>query len=329
MHCRLLIPKLSGGDELPASLAERRFPSLELLFARGRRSRLDIESREQWLLESFGVARQTDWPSAPYALLGEGRAPGDDYWMHADPAHFSADRDSVLVAEGALLDITNDEAQQIAALVNGHFGDALQLHVAQPGRWYARVASPPPGSTVPLRQATGSAVSTAVGSIQWHALMNEIQMLLHEHPINEARESRGAAVINGVWLWGGGRLAPARQERLRGVLSRHPLAVGLAQCAGVPASPLPADAGAWLARAPEDGVYLGLVEDSGQDPLALLQSLEDRWARPLVEALRRGRIGMATLHFEGRESLFSVEATAGDLRRLWRLRRNIAHYLSP
>jgi hypothetical protein len=34
------------------------------------------------------------------------------------------------------------------------------------------------------------------------SLMNELQMVLHEHPINERRQRRGQPPINSLWLWG-------------------------------------------------------------------------------------------------------------------------------
>jgi hypothetical protein len=36
--------------------------------------------------------------------------------------------------------------------------------------------------------------------------VNEIQMLLHEHPVNAARLERRQPAINSVWLWGIGSL---------------------------------------------------------------------------------------------------------------------------
>ena len=54
----------------------------------------------------------------------------------------------------------------------------------------------------------------------WKRWQNEIGMLLHEHPVNVEREANGNVPVNGVWFWGGGRLAdvsrvPARRERSR------------------------------------------------------------------------------------------------------------------
>jgi len=36
------------------------------------------------------------------------------------------------------------------------------------------------------------------------SLMNEIQMLLHEHPVNQGRERARLLPVNGWWLWGFG-----------------------------------------------------------------------------------------------------------------------------
>jgi hypothetical protein len=41
-------------------------------------------------------------------------------------------------------------------------------------------------------------------------LMNELQMVLHEHPVNERRAAQGQRTINAVWLWGFG--APNEAE---------------------------------------------------------------------------------------------------------------------
>ncbi|MCS6995418.1 MAG: hypothetical protein NZ533_00410 [Casimicrobiaceae bacterium] len=45
--------------------------------------------------------------------------------------------------------------------------------------------------------------------------MNELQMLLHEHPINRARSADGLAPVNGVWLWGFDGLPAEPSEALR------------------------------------------------------------------------------------------------------------------
>jgi hypothetical protein len=39
--------------------------------------------------------------------------------------------------------------------------------------------------------------------------INELQMLLHSHTVNLARDDEARPVVNGLWLWGGGTLTSA------------------------------------------------------------------------------------------------------------------------
>jgi hypothetical protein len=41
---------------------------------------------------------------------------------------------------------------------------------------------------------------------RWRALINEAQVVLHNHPVNAARVARGLPPVNSVWLWGAGAL---------------------------------------------------------------------------------------------------------------------------
>jgi hypothetical protein len=41
-------------------------------------------------------------------------------------------------------------------------------------------------------------------NIKWHQLINEVQMFLHQHTINQKRECDGLLPINSIWCWGGG-----------------------------------------------------------------------------------------------------------------------------
>ena len=57
-------------------------------------------------------------------------------------------------------------------------------------------------------------------------LLNEVQMLLHEHPLNQAREERRQRPLNAVWISGCGRdrgTAPPADlvvdDRLRGPMT--------------------------------------------------------------------------------------------------------------
>jgi hypothetical protein len=144
----------------------------------------------------------------------------------------------------------------------------------------------------------------------WTALLTEIQMALHEHPVNEARE----LAVNSVWLWGAGVLPESAAGPWRSVSADDPLARGLARVAGMAARAAARSAEDWLADLPEDGRHLAVLEGAAAE-------LEAAWFAPLLTALRSGRLGMVTLHVPG--AGLAVETTRSDLRRFWRRPRAV------
>jgi hypothetical protein len=316
MHCHLFAPGFFGAG---AAIPDR-LPAAETLIAKGRRRSVAFESREAWLCERFGVTRQRDWPVAPYGLLGDGGAPGDHYWLRADPVHLIVDRDRLVLAGAARL--SREDAESMVASLNAHFAGEIALYPMRPDRWYARLAAAPDLATVPPSRARGASVEpnmpTGADAKRFRALVNEAQMLLHAHAVNAAREARGEATVNSLWLWGGGVLASRERPGLRQVLADDPLARGLAMAAGIPAAPLPGDAAHWLAHAPEDGIVLAVLDhESAAD-------LERDWLAPLLAALRSSRIGMVTLHLAGADAVLEAETVRTDLRHFWRRRRRVA-----
>ena len=49
-------------------------------------------------------------------------------------------------------------------------------------------------------------------NLSWYQLINEFQMFMHQHPVNEQRRQRGKLLVNSLWAWGAGaRPTPALQ----------------------------------------------------------------------------------------------------------------------
>jgi hypothetical protein len=154
------------------------------------------------------------------------------------------------------------------------------------------------------------------------ALLTGMQLALHGHALNQAREARGQPTINSVWLWGAGRLPGSAHAPWQSVCSDDPLAAGLARLGGARHGPLPSAATQWLGRAPRDGRHL-CVFDRGACAEGL-GSLERDWFAPLLQALRAGRIGMITLRVP--DAGLAWETTRADLRCFWRRPRPLAAY---
>lgn len=331
MHCELVVPGLfAPGMDAP-------LPALELLLARGRAVHGAPESPERWLGRAFGLG-EAPLPAGALTRFALGCDPDAAFWLRADPVHLRLLRDRITLVPSAGFALSPEEAGALAQTLQRHFAKEFALEALQPERWCLRPRAPAAIDARSPIALAGEDVNANLprgpDAARWNALMNEAQMVLHSHPVNEAREERGAPAVNSVWLWGGGVLPASVSAPWHSVSAEDPVALGLARLAGARQRTLPEDAAGWLERAPEEGRHL-LVLDALRPARALgdtealavrLRSLEERWFGPLLAALRSGRIGMVTLHVP--ESGHSSETIRGDLRRFWRRPRSLASYAS-
>lgn len=121
-------------------------------------------------------------------------------------------------------------------------------------------------------------------------LMTEAQMLLHEHPVNEARVHRGVPGFNALWFWGATPLELVSQVAEQRVLSNEAYVQGLCEHLHVPCWPLPPDAHALLSIDAQQ-MLVALSDDA-------FASLEANWLQPLQAALQRGEIEKLDLHLD-------------------------------
>src|SRR5690606_22272390 len=62
---------------------------------------------------------------------------------------------------------------------------------------------------------------------QLRRLVTEAQMLLHDLPMNDAREANGKLPVTGVWPWGNGRMPVIAASRYTHVVSDDPIVRGI------------------------------------------------------------------------------------------------------
>ena len=342
MHCELTVPALlPKGEEAAAALEGLRLPALELLLARSRRRTDDAQSLEQWLAESFGGDSEDEIPAGALTLAASGASAGEAIWLRADPVHLKLNRDQLLLMPATGFGLAPAEAASLAETLNKHFTGELHFDPLHPERWCVRADTVPAQelrTETPLEVAgldINRHLPAGPDSKRWHGLLNEIQMLLHEHPVNEAREARGVPAVNSLWLWGAGRLPAEAAAPWQSLSADEPLAQGYAQVAGLRHRPLPKTAGEWLDRLQEEGRHLAVL-DALRLPCALgdfeawrerLAELEERWFGPLVAGLKAGQIGMTTLLVPDAADLRTFESSRNDLRHFWRRPKSVANYL--
>ncbi len=164
---------------------------------------------------------------------------GDALWLAADPAWVRADINGIRLMACGHLQLDMAQAQAFAAPLLPLFAEAgMQLRVSSPDHWHVRVPADTglPAFSAP-EQGMGEDLSQHLPQgpegKSWRLLLNDVQVALHQNPLNAARHAHRLAPVNTLWLWGGGRLPGAVNTGLRGVISDDILLRAVAQRAGL------------------------------------------------------------------------------------------------
>lgn len=309
-----------------------RLPALETLLARAEVAPAHEASLEAWLCGAFGV---DDGALAPVTLLADGGQPGKAYWMRADPVHLML-RGSEIVLR-SIAPLTAEEAAQFCETLNRHFAEEeLHFIAPHPERWYLRMERPPGVETHPLAHVAGRDIRGYLphgpGALKWHKVLNEIQMLLHGHPVNTAREARGEWSVNSIWPWGGGYVPAQWRRPFSRIYTDNTLAAAFAAAAGIGRAALPGAGDAIALAEGQDTLVvwggLGYALEHGDigDWRDSLQAFEQACIRPALQALRDRKIERLSLDVFREQSASRYTLTPQMARRFWRLRRRLSHY---
>lgn len=230
---------------------------------------------------------------------------GKPLWL-ATPVHFVAGLDTVRLHPAGLLELDRETQQQLAADFARVFaGSGFTLHATgrrdmllaggeptapggarngDPARWLGadpRAGFPAGAKGAPLRR-----------------LGAEIEMWLHEHPVNRARAARGELAASALWLWGGGASAvmcALRRAPAAAAWAEDAYVDGLARVRGVDVR-VPPDswpfAGTGRGEPGDAMVAFGAEVASRADSLSLMAS---GWIAPTLLHWQQGRIDTATL----------------------------------
>lgn len=291
--------------------------TFERLLAVGRREFLTT-TIDEILCSSAGLARQQDWPLASLAALADGLSLSTEYVFFAQPVHLQLQRDSFTIAGPEALSLQKAEADSLLTLLNEHFAEqglkfAQSPHCAD--RWYLQVQAPSHIQTTPVDVAMGRDIRGLLPHGQdaafWNAVLNEVQMLLFEHPLNQAREAQGALPVSGVWVHGGGVL-PAKSPRvLPLIFAEDAVARGLATLQAGECHAVPQDIRELL-RHEATQAWLVPVESAA----AVVNGLPMLW-----QALRRGALSQLELNIALGDRVLQCRVNKWDTYQFWRKSR--------
>lgn len=312
-------------------------PALATLLSRNnllKKHAIDEDSRllphEAWLARGHGGL-------AAAVMRGFGLAPAEGHWFIVHPVHIQLARNHLVLADLRRLRLDEADSRALFELAKPYF-DELVWGDAQ--TWFMRADAWQGLDTASPDAAMGNNLAdwmpAGPTALAFKKLQNEIQMLWHEHPVNEARQARSLAPVNSFWMWGGGPggQAPAGQAaRIPGQLAvaggaagHGPAGAGVGAMGGnLPPSWLAALATPGAKAAPgEDGtivlpqlIPMGAGNDWGAW-LGAIQQLEAEWFAPLLAGLRDGRLNELTLILTGRDSWTEIKTGKAALRKFWR-----------
>ena len=329
----LIVPGLIWTRQALADLTcDLPLPAFTTLLGRGRLTQRPPLGTAAILAEISGLAAPL--PAAALRRLALREHPEEADWLCLDPVRLNFQERSLVVDDPQNLRLTTEEAAALAVALAPTFAELGALEVLAPTRWNLRLSAAAPAFQ-PLPQAAGRAAAPLpldAAYAPWRQALNEAQMVLHAHPVNQARQAAGQPVVNSLWPWGGGRLPQPRTATTHDALwSNDPVARGIARLLQIDGTTLPDAFGSAPARRPL-AIFDALEQPARSgDAIAWRDELarfEAGWLVPALAALSGGRLGALRLIAPGELAAAELQVGRRDIWKFWRKPRPLAELVA-
>lgn len=322
-HLHLVIPDLLAANAVVSP--ELSLPALEKMLSRAHIEAWAYPHFHSSLFHLFGFAPSSP-ESLPLAALSHlveriDRA-GEQIYLRADPVYLQADRDRLVLFDAHTEEtLTAEEIGQLLAELNQFYAEEGLIFTApHPKRWYVQLAEPPEITLYSVNDATGHDIRnympTGAQQSRWRNRLNEIQMLLHQSPVNAARLARHQLPINSLWFWGAGKLPSPVASVWQQVWGNEEISQGLALHTQTSYRALPKDIDDYLEKLPA-GDYLSIITPNSSELLDREQwliSLEKSWFNPLITCLTQRKLDSIWI-YTCQDKVFKI--TLSKLRHWW------------
>lgn len=217
------------------------------------------------------------------------------HWLIAEPIECQADKQSVYCLGSAHLALTHEEVVLLLDTLNRHLQlDGMRLYAPTPERWLLAMDKSVVMDTLPLSQILNQDIADCMPKQlpqDWKRLFVELEMLLHQHPVNQAREKAGKPKISACWFSAAGELKAMHSQAQTAVLSDDPLICTLGEWVSAQTSSLPQDYSAARAFCEKEITHLMIV--SAAESLA---SFEAQWLGPIMDAVANRQIAQVEIY---------------------------------
>ncbi len=317
-----------------AAMAARQIavPGLEHLTRFGEKHPMP-QGWRAWTAKWLGLPQYADQAPAGIAAAALENTPQARAVWLATPLYLVTGLSSLHFDRRSLLSLPGAELEALAASFRDTFrGSGFDLHPLGGGELLlsGSETAQPVTTTEPARMpltTVAEALPGGAGAGALRRLGAEIEMWLHGHAVNNARQRRGELPVGTLWVWGGGTqpLTPpaGRQVPAEAAFGSDAYVRGLWRLAGGEARPMPVDWAAVIGE-PRAQRVLAVVEvaellhANGSWRLAeAIAEMDRRLISPSIAALRRGELERLVLLANDR----SLALRALDRWRLWRGKR--------
>lgn len=300
-------------------------PALSWLLGKGSRTLQTVADSQQWLANVVGL------PNLPVAAL---RACAEQEaqtgrWLCLDPIHLRVERTQLIVQDPVALQLSQAEADALIAELAPLLAELGELHSSRPHEWLLHMHAASDIHTTPLADAIGlngdQLMPKADNVKLWRRLLNEVQVTLHEHPINLARSARGLPAVNSVWPWGEGAL-DAHKPVWNLIQADGALWQGLARHLACQWASLPQhfESSQGKALVVQSSLDAATRQRDAMQWRAALQTLEATWFAPLMQALQNGKLKHVVLHGHGEGQAMTITVSGSNKLNFWRKPKPLA-----
>jgi hypothetical protein len=153
---------------------------------------------------------------APTLNLTQATQSPETNWACAQLVHIHATRDHLVLTDPSILNIQVDEEAALRSSIQDLLNELAPKGLFPSNSYwifeaerFKSLQTHSPALAIGRNIDIWMPKDTLIKGVakQWRQIQNEIQMIWHDHPVNESRVNRGELPINSIWLFGIGPLS--------------------------------------------------------------------------------------------------------------------------
>lgn len=293
----LVLPGLFNlpANELDPDIFNRQLPSLNHLLRFGHQQPNTLFEMDSVLADCLGLDASRILPFAS-AFVGE-KGAGQGNHVLCRAVHLKPDIRNAFAIPLDEMVSTQEDITILIKDLNDMFKQDCVLSDMDNGLWLMRLRECQPPAHYPhylsvVGRKVDQYIEQSRVALPWYQLMNEMQMFLHSHEVNQNRLLDGRLPINSLWCWGAGEFIQPRSAHLHWYCDELTL-IAYAKKADIEHRPVSMVAYKKLVDSSliVDLSLLNALKSPGdQDLSELLLKLESGLFEPLLRQVKTGQI---------------------------------------